>query len=118
MAVQIGGVAVPTTMAGRGQIYLFQPPKVVRRNGEGLAVTAGAATVVWKWARLTQSEWNWWYTTLLTGLASKAFTSGIRLVNNLNVETAYNACVVHRPVAETVTGADYLGVTVEITQIT
>lgn len=117
MTIQIGGVNVPASMAGRGDAYVFRPPRTVRYNGEGLAVTAGTSSLTWKWGRMTQTEWNWWYTTLLTGFASKAFTSGIRLVNDLNVETAYSACVVSRPVAETVTGAEYLGVTVEITQL-
>ena len=117
MAVQIGGTAIPTSMSGRGQVYLFQPPRVLRRNGEGVAVTGGQSALLWKWARLTQTEWNWWYTTICGGAASVAVSGTTRLVNNLNVETAYTYCIVHRPVAESVTGGEYLGVTVEITEI-
>ena len=117
MAMQIGGVTIPASMSGRGEIYQFNPPRVVRRNGEGVGVTAGAASLVWRWARMTQTEYDWWHQTVLTGLASKAITGTTRLMNERNVETVYSYCVVHRPVAEGVTGAEYLSVTVEITEI-
>lgn len=117
MAMQIGGVAIPATMTGRGEVYQFVPPRIVRRNGEGVGVTAGASMLVWRWARLTQTEYDWWHQTVLTGLASKAITGATRLVNERNIETAYTYCVVHRPIAESVTGGEYLGVTLEITEI-
>ena len=119
MALQIGGTAIPASMNYRGLSYRFEPPRVVRKNGQGLAVTAGAARLTWTWAYITQTEWNWWYTALLTGLASKEFTGTgtTRLYNDLNVETAYNHCIVFRPVAETVLFEEYRNVTVQIEQI-
>lgn len=117
MAIQIGGITVPGSMASRGEVYQFSPPRVVRRNGEGVGVTAGAASLAWRWARLSQTEYDWWYQTVLSGLASKAISGATRLYNERNVETAFTWCVVHRPVVETVTGGEYLGVTLEITEI-
>lgn len=118
MAVQIASTAIPASMVDRGEEYRFEPPRVVRQNGLGEDVVAGASTILWKWTRLTPGDFAWWYTTLLTGLPSRTFSTGTtRFVNNLGVETAYTSCVVHRPVFERMSGGEYLGVTVIIDQI-
>lgn len=113
--MHINGVTIPTTLDNRGT-YIFEPPAVVRKNGKGLAVTGGYSKLTWRWARMKQSDWNWWCTTILTGLASKQFSSA-QLYNHMNVLTTFSNVVVNRPTFEKVSGARYINVQIEITNI-
>ena len=113
--MHIGGTTIPTSMDNRGT-YLFDPPKTIRTNGAGLAVASGYSTLSWNWARLNQTEWNWWCTTVLTGEASKRFTSA-ELYNHMNVLKTFTNCVVMRPTREKVKNGKYINVKIEIANI-
>lgn len=114
----IGGVTIPTSLE-RG-FYLFNPPEILRSNGIGEAVAAGYASVTWTWATMELGDstkgFTWWYTTLLTGLPSKTFTSA-SLYNNLQASTNYTNAVVYRPTYEKINGSLYYNVIVEIKQL-
>jgi len=110
--------ALPSTMDGRGT-YLFEPPKVVRKNGLGEAVTAGFAKLTWKWKKLTKTQMDFLHTSILAGAASRTLTGTniVRLYDHTNTLTYFKNCVIQRPTFEIVTGALYHGVVWEIDQI-
>lgn len=85
----------------------------------GEAVVSGFARLTWTWKRLTQTEWNWWNTTVLGGAASvtKSGSPAIKLYNHMNVLTDYSSCVIMAPKFETVERSRYINVTIEIEQI-
>lgn len=115
--MQINSTALPAPMDERGDVYLFQPPPTVARNGAGLAVTAGVSRLTWRWASMSAADFAWWTTTLLGGAASVEFTQA-KFMNHLQTLTTYTHCIVHRPTFETVRNGLYINVTVEIEQIT
>ena len=111
--MQIGGNAMPATMINRGE-YLFQPVPITAINGRGVAIASGFATLDWKFDWLTNAEWTYWNTTVLTNLPSKAFASSIQLYNDNKVLTAYSRCVVYRPAYRTFQNGVYMSVQVRI----
>lgn len=111
----INGVTIPSPMGDRG-LYLFKPAETIRSNGLGEAVAAGYASLTWTWPHMNATDYNWWYTTLLTGLPSRTFTTA-SLYNNLSTLTSYTNVVVYRPTYESISGGLYQNVVVEIKHI-
>lgn len=119
MPPQIGGTLIPDDIANKGQVYMYSPPRTVTKNGRGLAVTAGYATLIWTYQYLHQGQFDWWYTTLLGDDASRQYTGNgtTKLYNQQNVLTDHDSCIVHRPVYERTDGDMYYGVTVLIDRL-
>ena len=113
--MQINSVAIPSPMDERGA-YRFNPPAVVAKNGQGLAVTAGASTISWQWIYLSKADFTWWITTLLGGAASAAYTQA-KFFNHTLTLTTYAYCIVHRPTYERIENGLYMNVALEIEAI-
>ena len=117
MAIQIGGHAMPTTMSGRALQYNFTPSEIIARNGDGAAIeSANGATLVWVWAYLDGTEYDYLNTTLLAEAPSATFTSAT-LVNNERTEHSFTHATVLRPTYKAMVGTVYEEVTLVIDQL-
>lgn len=112
----VGGSVVLTELENRGTGYKFNPPEIIRRNGFGLAVTSGGASITWKHDWLPKAEFLWWRTTLLSGAASKSFSSAV-FYDETQTLTSYSYCVVDRPEYEYISYGVYYNVVINITSI-
>ncbi len=93
--MQINSTAIPNPMDERGS-YHFEPPAVVGKNGQGLAVTAGASKLTWQWPVLSKADFTWWVTTLLGGAASAEYTQ-CKFFDHTQTLTTYTHCIVYKP---------------------
>ena len=112
----VGGAVVLTDLENRGKGYKFIRPEIVRRNGLGLAVTSGYASIEWSHDWLPKAEYLWWRTTLLSGAASKSFTSA-SLYDDTQTLTSYSYCVVEAPTYDSISYGVYYNVMIRITNI-
>jgi len=110
--MQINSTAIPNPMDERGS-YHFEPPAVIGKNGQGLAVTAGASKLTWQWPTLSKADFTWWTTTLLSGAASAEYTQ-CKFFDHTLTLTTYTHCIVNRPTYERIAGGAYVNVTIEI----
>lgn len=117
MAIKLVGQTMPLSMSARAANYVFSPGEIIATNGEGDDIqSAQGAIVVWQWAHLTATEWNYLYTTVLGGAASvrSAVADNTVLYNNASAEQAFGNAVVHRPQYKVLSGNDYQEVTLLI----
>jgi len=113
MAVpSINGTGVPTSMSTRGQ-YRFQRQRVGGVNGSGVAQAAGPQSVMWVFGYMTQTEMDWWYTTILSGSLSATLTAAELKDDNMADQT-FTSGVLYRPVYESYSAGLYRKVTIEI----
>lgn len=112
--MEINHVAIPSPMDEKGQYTIAA--EIIGRNGMGLDVQSFASTVTWVWQELSKTEYAWWYTTVLGGVASAAFTHA-KLFNPAQTLATYSYCIVHRPTFEKIAAGAYVGVTLEISHI-
>lgn len=73
MAIIINNLTMPDSLNAKGD---SNPPAPVAlgHNGESEAVIGGARVVEFAYTSLSQSDFDWWYTTILAGETSKKFT--------------------------------------------
>lgn len=114
--MKINNQTIPSPMDDRGA-YVWQPPAVLGRNGQGAAVTGPYASLTWTWAYLTKTEYLFWRTTVLAGAASATFTANTELYDDTQTLKTITYCTVMRPQYETIEGGLYKNVTVQIDQI-
>ena len=109
---------VPSPMDTRGR-YLFTPPKTQRYNGEGLAVPAGYASVVWTFPYLKLTDYQWWRLTLMGSLSvtSVKFVAGTVLKNDFGDNINVSSCVVEIPKHDYASNGYYYNVVVNISKI-
>lgn len=115
MAMHINNVTIPTSIANRGK-YKFTPPEIVARNGLGEPVEAGYSKIEWRFSYMPFADFDWWQTTLLTGLRWKRFTT-CQFVADTRLEVAYTNCIVFRPTYENIYSNWYENAVVTIEQI-
>ncbi len=113
---QINSITIPTTFDTRG-VYVAKPPEIVGVDGNGVPIAAGYASVMWTFELLSATDYAWWVTTLLGGVAGARFTTA-QIYNHLNTLTTYTNIVVKRPTfGGVIHSALYSDVVVEITQL-
>lgn len=113
MAVpSINTVAVPTSMATRGQ-YLFSRQRVGGVNGSGVAQAAGPQSVMWVFGHMTPTELAWWRTTIMSGALSLTLTSA-ELKDDLMADQTFTSGQLFRPVYESYSAGLFRNVTIEI----
>lgn len=112
---KLNNVTIPTSISERGR-YLWQPPEIMTINGQGAAVVAPYARVVWQWPHMNLSDYTWWRTTLLSGAASLTCSANSQLVDDLQVLRSIT-CVVMRPSYERIAAGLYMNVEVRIDRI-
>lgn len=115
MTMSIGGNAMDFEVENCAYAFVRFP--VTEKNGLGLAVSSGYATITLNYPYLSLAGMQYWATTICTGLASKAHTVA-SLYNDLSVLTAYTNLVVFYPTYEAIEGVYYRGVVVKIEQVT
>lgn len=96
--------------------YKFNPAPVVAKNGAGLAITAGYATVTWSWPWLSKADFQYWITTVCAGTAAKEFTQ-CKFVDNTGTLQTYSHCIVNRPDYEKIENGVFWNVTITIEAI-
>lgn len=109
-APSIGGIAVPTTMSGRGQ-YLFRQP-VLGRDGQGRAIGSSQYQVAWTFAQMTPAEMDFWTDTVLAGAISA--DTYFELLNDKNVGVYFPNGTLTRPTYQVWQSGLYREVTVGI----
>lgn len=114
MAMHINNVTIPTSM-NRGK-YKFNPPETLGKNGLGEPVQGGYASIEWKFATMSFTDFDWWQNTILSGLDFKRFML-CQFVNHHRVEQAFTNCIVHFPTHDDLFGNFYENVVVRIDQI-
>lgn len=112
MAANINGTNIPTNINGRGR-YLFNPPEILARNGQGAVVESDYASITWTFTLLSVADFTWWYTTLMAGAPSLIITSA-SLYNILGALTSYTHGVLLRPTFDYVNGYYYNNVVIKI----
>jgi len=110
--MQINSTNIPATMDERGT-YRWQA-EIQGRNGLGIDVESNLGTVTWTWGELSKTEYAWWTTTLLGGVAAVAFNQA-KLFDHTQTLRTLNYCIVHRPTYGQIRAGAYVDVTVEIT---
>lgn len=112
--MEINHIAIPAPMDSKGE-YRFER-EILGRNGMGIDVEGMAATVTWRWAEMSKTDFTWWHTFLLSGLSSYAFAHA-KLFDQAQSLATYTYCIVHRPTYERIVAGAYVGVTLEISHI-
>lgn len=115
--MQVNGIAIPATMAEVGPLYKWSQPQPVAKNGRGRVVVAGYPSLVWGWTWLTDSNMNYWLTTILAGQPDALCTALTQLYDHRKVLRNISSCVVYEPVFETITNGVYHNVQLYIGQI-
>lgn len=116
MAMQINGVTMPASIENYSVGYVYNPFPATVTDGEGNVLSVGYPEIVWTFERLTAAEFNWWATTICTGLPSKKFTSAA-LYNNLDTLITFSNLVVQYPTFDSREYGTYQNVTIKITQL-
>jgi len=111
----INNIAVPASIADRGQYY-YTPPEIVGFNGQGAAITAGYGRAVWRFSTMSADDYAWWRTTLLNGAASLVCGNNTTLVDDFQDDMTCT-CVVMRPSYERIQNGLYINVEVRIERI-
>ena len=98
MAATIDGNVVPDALVGRGE-YDFPRGKIIRYDGQGLAVREPFRHLVWTFKTLSAAELTFWNTTVLGGAESKTCTGTLILKDPTvgGAEVAFSTCVVDAP---------------------
>lgn len=112
---KLNNVTIPDSIANRGR-YVWQRPEVIGVNGQGAAVVAPYARVVWQWPYMTLADYTWWRTTLLAGAASLTCSANSQLVDDLQVLQSIT-CVVFRPDYARIQNGLYMDVEVRVERI-
>lgn len=117
MAIKLVGQNMPLSMSARAANYIYTPSEIIATNGEGDDLeSAQGASVLWQWAHLSATEWDYLYTTVLAGAPSvrSAAIGNTVVYNNQRQEQTFNNAVVHRPQYRVLSGTDYQEVTLLI----
>lgn len=109
-APSINGNAVPSSMSSRGA-YKFERQSTERKTGEGDVIKAGPQRVTWVFRWMTQTELDFWITTLLSGGDSAAITTAELWDDTWTAQT-FTSGYLYRPTWEEYRGGLYWGVTV------
>ncbi len=112
---KLNNITIPDSIANRGR-YMWQRPEIIATNGQGAAVVAPYARVIWQWPHMTLSDYTWWRTTLLAGAASLTCSANSQLVDDLQVLRSIT-CVVMQPNYDRIQNGLYMGVEVRIDRI-
>ena len=112
----IDGNTIPVDLAARGT-YQFRPPEILIKNGKGLPVTGGTATLTWTFSFMTQAEWDFWSTTVLGGAPGKECSGLTQLYDHDKTLTTFTRCVVLRPEWDRIENGLFRDVVVTIEQI-
>lgn len=115
--MKINNNTIPSPMALRGT-YKFEPAAVLRRNGQGAAITGPYATLTWTWDWLSPAEFQFWTVTVLANAASASFTANTELYDDSQLLRTISHCTVLRPTYESIENGGYRGAAVQIDQIT
>ncbi len=107
---------MPSPMDTKGR-YVWNTPEILRRNGEGVAVIAGFASVVWTFTALRLADYQWWTITLLQRQASRQFGNGTTLVDHNGNNIIVKSCVVEMPTYDYASNGWCNNVTVNIKRI-
>lgn len=113
MTIQIGSVAIPTTLLNRGT---YTPPKreVLGQNGRGADVVTRTYSARFQYNTLQASQYAFW-NTLLGGEPSKTFNSGTTtLYNHLVAEENWSSLTVALTFDKIKFGSVYENVVVEL----
>jgi len=96
MTVSINSITIPAPMRDRGS-YVYDRFPTREDNGLGETVTAGLPSAVWTFNNLSPTEYAWWVTTLLAGVAS--LQCAAVLWDDKDVETNFTSVIVRYPKA-------------------
>ena len=96
--------------------YVFKRFSAIETNGLGEAVNAGYPEVTITYDQLSETDFQWWASTICTNLASKTHTSAT-LYTDQGSTAAYTNAVVHYPTYDGISGAWYQNVVIRITQL-
>ena len=113
--MQINNKDIQAPMDEKGS-YKFNPAPVVAKNGAGIAITAGYASITWSWPWLSKADFQWWITTLLAGAAAAEYSQA-KFLDNTGTLTSYTHCIVNRPDYERMENGVFLNVTISIEAI-
>jgi hypothetical protein len=115
--VTIGGHDMPASMNNRALNYVFERAKIIGRNGEGAAIaSAGGCAVLWVWAYLDATEFDYLNQTLLDAAPSATFTgvAATMRYNERHELEAFDHAIVLRPTYKALSGVTYHEVTLVI----
>lgn len=110
MSIKLCGQTMPTSMSTRAANYIYTQAEIIGANGEGDDIeSAQGASVLWQWAYLNATEWDYLNTTVLAGAASvRSSTVGNTIVyDSSRAEKTFNNAVVHRPQYKVLSGVTY-----------
>ena len=111
----INNLTVPSSMATRGN-YRFSRQRAGTRNGNGIALAAGPQMLEWQFPYMTQTEMDWWYTTIMAGEPS-AELEDVRIVDDRMLERSFSEGTLYRPQFGSHTAGIYWNVTVIISHL-
>lgn len=109
-------VAVLDSIAQRLKGYAFNPGQR-RISGKGGLVVVGRQVVTWQWASWTQTEWDWWTSTLMGGADQLALTAAELWDEDWN-EQAFTGGYVYKPTSERYRAGRFWNVEVIISNLT
>lgn len=109
----INGVTIPTNIASRGA-YRYRKPETIHLNGNGVPVVGLYYTIEWTFSTLESADFQWWYTTLLSGAAGATFTSGNSLPDQFGVNQTFSEVRVYRPEYSKLLGGIFYDVVVRM----
>lgn len=108
---------MPYPMRERGRYHFDRRPEL-GQNGRGDVIEAQYAKATWQWTRLPLSDWEWWISTLLPGMASLRCTGATRIWTHLMTETfSVSHLIVKRPSYSYTANGYFHDVKVEFTHI-
>lgn len=96
--------------------YVFKRFQYIEKNGLGEASSGGYPSVTITYNTLSQSNFQWWASTICTNLASKTHTSAT-LYTDQGATANYTNAVVSYPTYDGIIGQWYQNVKIEITQL-
>lgn len=115
-APSLNTVAVLDSIAQRLKGYAFNPGQR-RINGNGGLVVVGRQVVTWQWASWTQTEWDWWTSTLMGGADQLALTAAELWDEDWNEQT-FTGGYVYKPTSERYRAGRFWNVEVIISNLT
>jgi hypothetical protein len=91
----IAGISVPDGIYNRG-MYMFYPQEY-ETAGDGTAVAVGSQSAIWRYARLTASQLNWWRWIALAGANSRSTTFSLWIDDTRETVTSFTSGIVYAP---------------------